>query len=495
MQDPNDNIRLDIIDFSFARVTGNKKLLKPFTSFRIPGAHFSKLYKQKKWDGTVSIIKYNNLPIGLIPYFLEEAGKRGIDVHIYADGQRLSAGDIRKEIFSPLDVSRSTMADLAKNLPEAIKPRFYQLDALEASLTSARGMIVLPTGGGKSLSIYMTAYLLRSRYNLGLVIAPRTSLVDQLTESFSIFSSNTIEALPTSEYGSAVFNMLDPTGPNIIITTWQSWTRWMQNGTAPAPDYVLVDEAHTIASKQMPWNFMKAFKTTKARYGFTATENDLDHERLTLIGLMGPVLYREKAESLIKKKFLAHPKIAQIRIHHTDPPLGKYTSRDLVQSPHRMQWMCSFVDSTLPDGKAMLILTEAVDAELKPLAALLNENLGHDIDVLTMTSTTSRAQRKEVIAQVDSPTRRTVLVVTYGLFQMGIDISSLGHIVFHSPSKSYIRVVQSAGRGLRPKDTCFIYDLVDVVPGRSCSGAEKRLRIYEGAYGDQMTLINSDVHI
>ena len=42
-----------------------------------------------------------------------------------------------------------------------------------------------------------------------------------------------------------------------------------------------------------------------------------------------------------------------------------------------------------------------------------------------------------------------IIIASYGTFSTGINISNIHNIVFASPSKSRIRVLQSIGRGLR----------------------------------------------
>jgi superfamily II DNA or RNA helicase len=59
-----------------------------------------------------------------------------------------------------------------------------------------------------------------------------------------------------------------------------------------------------------------------------------------------------------------------------------------------------------------------------------------------------------------------ILVGSYGTVSTGISINRLHNIVFSSPSKSKIRVLQSIGRGLRKHETkseVVIYDIVDLI--------------------------------
>jgi len=296
------------------------------------------------------------------------------------------------------------------------------------------------------------------------------------------------------EHGRDLFNLLQDKD-NIIISTWQSWSSWLSDGIAIKPDYVIVDEAHTLAKKKLPWTYMDAFSHTRYRYGLTATENEMIYDRLTLEGLLGPVLYKELPEKLIEQGFLAKPHIHRVFIRHTMNSIDrKIRTSDMVRSTTRMVYLSSYIDSFLPSDESLLILTEAVEEEIIPLADILRTTLT-DTDIYTLTRIARRKERAEIIGLVNEPKGRTILVVTYGLFQMGIDIPNLKYILLFTPSRSHIRVLQSIGRALRPKDLCHIYDIIDYCDEKRDNMASKRLSIYRGAYGDQCEIINEYVEL
>jgi superfamily II DNA or RNA helicase len=72
-------------------------------------------------------------------------------------------------------------------------------------------------------------------------------------------------------------------------------------------------------------------------------------------------------------------------------------------------------------------------------------------------------ERNDIRALVEESSN-ALIVASYGTFSTGINIKNLSNVVFGSPSKSKIRVLQSIGRGLRlstSKDSCKLYDIVD----------------------------------
>ena len=84
-------------------------------------------------------------------------------------------------------------------------------------------------------------------------------------------------------------------------------------------------------------------------------------------------------------------------------------------------------------------------------------------------------------------TKNAIIVASLGTFSTGINIRNLHNIIFASPSKSQIRVLQSIGRGLRKSDNdkpTKLYDIIDNLcnGGRHNFGwthGKERLKIYE----------------
>ena len=73
-------------------------------------------------------------------------------------------------------------------------------------------------------------------------------------------------------------------------------------------------------------------------------------------------------------------------------------------------------------------------------------------------------QVREHVREVCEQSENNIIFGSYGTMSTGINIKSLHHVVFASPSKSRIRVLQSIGRGLRKakgKDSVLLYDIAD----------------------------------
>jgi superfamily II DNA or RNA helicase len=67
-------------------------------------------------------------------------------------------------------------------------------------------------------------------------------------------------------------------------------------------------------------------------------------------------------------------------------------------------------------------------------------------------------------------------VASYGTTSTGVSIKNIHNVIFASPSKSKIKVLQSIGRGLRKnenKDRVVLYDIVDKISYTTRQGNEK----------------------
>jgi type I site-specific restriction endonuclease len=73
-------------------------------------------------------------------------------------------------------------------------------------------------------------------------------------------------------------------------------------------------------------------------------------------------------------------------------------------------------------------------------------------------------QTREDIRAITENEKDAIIIASYGTFSTGINIRNIHNIVFASPSKSRIRVLQSIGRGLRQskdKDSVKLFDIAD----------------------------------
>ena len=69
---------------------------------------------------------------------------------------------------------------------------------------------------------------------------------------------------------------------------------------------------------------------------------------------------------------------------------------------------------------------------------------------------------REAIRGIVEKSDGAIIVASLGVFSTGINIKNIHNIIFASPSKSQIRVLQSIGRGLRVADNNQDTKLIDI---------------------------------
>jgi superfamily II DNA or RNA helicase len=77
---------------------------------------------------------------------------------------------------------------------------------------------------------------------------------------------------------------------------------------------------------------------------------------------------------------------------------------------------------------------------------------------------------REEVRRITEEESNAIIVASYGTFSTGINIKNLHNVIFASPSKAKIRVLQSIGRGLRlgkDKDVATLFDIADDLTHKS----------------------------
>jgi superfamily II DNA or RNA helicase len=93
-------------------------------------------------------------------------------------------------------------------------------------------------------------------------------------------------------------------------------------------------------------------------------------------------------------------------------------------------------------------------------------------DSVFISGETKLTERKEEYDEIATSTGK-IIVATYGVAAVGINIPRIFNLVLVEPGKSFVRVIQSIGRGIRKaedKDFVQIWDITS-----SCRFAKRHL--------------------
>jgi superfamily II DNA or RNA helicase len=423
--------------------------------FEVPGAKFMPAVKKRIWDGKIRLFNRTNgeLNVGLYDSLRKFAGERGYGIKV-EEGKYGYPYDKNK-------VPHMAFQEFIDSLNLPFKPRDYQYDAIVHGIENKRAIILSPTGSGKSFIIYILARWYLAQHNKKLLlIVPTTSLVEQMYKDFYEYGYDVEKNVHRIYSGKD-----KQTDCPIIISTWQSIYKlgspWFQQFGC-----IVGDEVHGFKSKSLSSIMNKSIEA-EYRFGTTGTLDGTTVHKLVLEGLFGPTYTSVTTVKLQEDKHLAKLDIDIILLKYkrelcqlTDGRSYQDEIDFIVRYEKRNNFIANLAASL--EGNT-LVLFNLVDKHGKVLRPLIEDKLKDGQRFFFVSGETKTADREQIRNIVDKQ-KNSIVLASLGTFSTGINIKNIHNIVFASPSKSQIRVLQSIGRGLRLSDdgsTTRLYDIAD----------------------------------
>ena len=423
--------------------------LTDYFTFEVPGAKFMPHYRKKLWDGKIRLFSPHNgrIYVGLLPYIKEFCSRNSIEYII------------EKGVEDERNVIRESCRDFATSLrPKSrgklIQFRDYQIDAIWYAIQRNRCLLLCPTASGKSLIIYTLVRYYHLMNLKTLILVPTTSLVEQMYSDFIDYGWK-------DEYIHRVYAGHDKGSVKpVVISTWQSLYKLHRPYFAQY-GCIIGDEAHLFKAKSLT-DIMTRSGDCKYRFGLTGTLDGTQTHRLVLEGLFGKVTQITTTKQLMDNKTLAKLNIDCIVLKHTEEEckrIRKYTYAEELNYIVSHKKRNRFIENLCKTIKGnTLVLFQLVD---KHGVLLYNELKKLDKKVFFVYGKTT-TETREKIRKIVEKEKSSLIIASYGTFSTGINIRNINNVVFASPSKSRVRVLQSIGRGLRQSETKTSVKLFDV---------------------------------
>ena len=469
---------------------GIEQELSDHFCFYVPGYKFMPAYKNRMWDGKIRLydLRKKLLYTGLYKYLREFAAARDYEIEI-ENNDNYGRPDITENIDVPalLDELHLTAGG------NKIEARDYQKEAVHHALSNRQSLLLSPTASGKSLIIYMAIRYYLSTYDEGnvLLIVPTTSLVEQMYSDFGDYSQYdewSVEEDCHRIYGGKEKYDIRQ---RVVISTWQSIYKerpaWFQDF-----GMVVGDEAHNFKAKSLT-AILEKCGNAKYRIGTTGTLDGTQTHQLVLEGLFGPVHKVTTTKQLIDSKDLADLSVSVLLLKYADEyckQVSKAKYQEEMDFIVRHDPRNHFISNLALDQDGnTLILFQYVDKHGKPLHDMLKsklEEMERTNRKLFYVSGETGVDDREQIRAITEGESDAIIVASVGTFSTGINIKRLNNIIFASPSKSQIRVLQSIGRGLRKSadgKATKVYDIADDLHWKSkknytLNHAAERIKIY-----------------
>ena len=424
--------------------------LTEFFTFEVPGAKFMPMYKNRMWDGKIRLFSPGSgeIYVGLLSYIKQYCSKNKIE-YIIEEGVENDRNVIRQSVRAYI----KSLKPKTKGKP--LKVRDYQIEAVRSAIARNRALIVSPTASGKSLVIYA---LVRYYHMMGLktlILVPTTSLVEQMYSDFEDYGWS------PGTYCQKIYQGHDrKVTKDVVISTWQSIYK-MPKKYFESFGCVIGDEAHLFKAKSLT-GIMTKLHQCKYRFGLTGTLDGTQTHRLVLEGLFGAVENVVTTKELIDKKTLANLKIKCIVLRHPNIREKMTYAEELeylVTKDNRNKFIVNLCRNISGNTLCLFQLVEKHGKVLYDQA----KDVIKDRKVFFVYGGTDTKTREDIRSIVENE-KNSIIIASYGTFSTGVNIRNINNIVFASPSKSKIRVLQSIGRGLRiseSKNSILVFDIAD----------------------------------
>jgi len=425
--------------------TATRKFLNNKFKYQIPGARFIPAVRLGRWDGCETFFQLGGSTyINLLPEIIPELETRGYDLEL--EDQREYS---RQYTLDPIGEDFLSDYVWPRGHPEEGKPillRDYQLNAINEFLSNNQSIQCIATGAGKTI---LTATLAKcvEKYGRSILIVPSKNLVTQTEEDYINVGLDV----------GVIYGDRKQLHNHHLICTWQSLNSLLKDHPEKLSEVidgvvcVMVDECHSLKADKLKSLMTGIMSRIPIRWAVTGTIPKEEYEWRSLQVCVGEVINRISASDLQEKGVLAECNVNILQLtDHAEfkdyPSEQKY----LLSNSDRLKFIAQMINQL--EGNS-LVLIDRVDPG-QELASYIN-------NATFLSGSTKIKDRKEHYVEVNFSDNK-ILVATYGIAAVGINITKLHNLVLIEPGKSFVRVIQSIGRGLRKgfdKDHVEIWDI------------------------------------
>ena len=427
-----------------------------------PNHFFSPKFKLGSWDGKIRYFHktgktYVNLLDDIVP-------------RIIGLGYKLSLEDLRTSTqVTPQLIDENFFKDRGI-VTESGEPwiiRDYQVNMVNTLIQSGGGVGLASTGSGKTSMTAALALSYEEAANIrSIIIVPDKNLTDQTKTEYEFFG------LDVGEYSGTTKDL----NHQHVVSTWQA----LKNVPTIIQQFgmVILDEAHTAKGQVITSLLNDYGRKIPLRFGVTGTLPKAETDAMAIRIAFGEVRYRVDAHSLIQQGHLAklHIDVMQLENDLTsdydqyvndlklsnspDKPMTYKKFKDsyfpdwssekrFMQSDNiRLQWIADYIDIKRKDGN-VFCLVDGIRFGKKLAEMIPNAVFLHGTDKMVV--------RKEIYQRF-AENDNLVVLATMQIASTGLNIKRIFNMMVIDGGKSFVRIIQTIGRGLRKaKDKDFVH--------------------------------------
>jgi superfamily II DNA or RNA helicase len=466
---------LEIRDEVNVRFTGldvkTRRKISDEVKYFLPYAYHMPAYKLGRWDGCLRFCD-----IGGRTYFhlLEKL------LPIVAnDGYDIEVKDLRKSWefnFKKVDQTDYEHIAWPPRHPVAGTPiilRDYQVDVINKFLENPQCLQEIATGAGKTLVTAVLSHKCEP-YGRTIVIVPNKDLVVQTEKDYKNLGLDV----------GVFFGDRKEYNKTHTICTWQSLSILEKKTKAHEADFpveefldgvvcVMVDEVHKAKADVLRNLLGGAFANVPIRWGLTGTIPKDEHEAVGVFCSLGPVVGNLSSKELQDMGVLADLDVNIFQLQDGVLGFNSYAQelKWLLTDDKRIDHISEIIKGLATSGNTLVLIDRIKTGEM-----LLERNP----DWVFISGSMKTKDRQDEYAEV-SELNNKVIVATYGVAAVGINIPRIFNLVMLEPGKSFVRVIQSIGRGIRKAEDKDYVQVVDITSNLNYSKRHltKRKQFYK----------------
>lgn len=365
------------------------------------------------------------------------------------DGGPWNGGAVVPRYAPSVDGADRTTAPKATRLAFEGTLRDYQREAVEAATSVGHGVVVAPTGAGKTV---IGCAIIAAHETAALILVHSRDLADQWVERVERFCGVRAELLG---YGKTPSE-----DARVVVASLQTlarWSWWDVHQWGERFGVVIQDEAHHAPAR----TYLGVLSGLRGRYryGLTATPERADGLTPWMRWSLGPTVYEVDASRLEAAGAVLRPQIQTWRAPSVpvDGMASHERDRKLAEDESRNDGLVIQCRLLCNRGHVVLVLVKLVQ-HARTLAEMLREG---GLDAAAMVGAMRSKERAEVLDRMRAGTVQ--VVVATSLADEGLDAPRLSAVVLAAPTRNIGRTLQRIGRALRPCEGAPAPVVVDVV--------------------------------
>lgn len=438
-----------------------------------PGYFFSPKYKLGIWDGKIRYFTKNsktyvNLLEGIVPELI----KFGYDVELVDQRKQfnITVPTVDSQMFSHL---------INPHTGQSFEMRDYQVELVQTLFDHGNGIGIAATGSGKTLiaAAISKGYEISSNFR-SIIIVPDKNLTEQTRNEYAFFG------LDVGEYSGTRKQLSN----QHLVATWQA----LQNNPTIVQDYqvIICDECQGLKSTIIKGLLNEYGKDIPIRFGLTGTLPKEPSDALAIKIAVGDVRYTIPAHKLIQQKHLSNLNIDIIQL---EVDLTKEYEEYVYSTSNTTIKYKEFCEQYVPDWGAEQRFVQHDEERINWIAQDINNQEGNTLCLVTNIKFGKKLakaipgaiflygkDKTDIRNQVyDSfkDNNNVKVVANLQIASTGLNIPRIFNLYLIDIGKSFVRTIQSIGRGLRKAHDKDFVKVVDICSSLKYSNKHMRERI------------------